>query len=378
MGHLVRSTEIIRRLVKDFRVCLINGGQTVPGFEFPPEAEVIHLPALWEDGNELKPVDNDQTIEEVKARRQQNLLHVLEHFEPDCLITECFPFSKHKLMFELIPLLERAQSSGAIARVCSLRDLIMTQPMSPKARAKRQEKVCRLLNQYYDLVLVHADPKLVRLEECFPIDKLNGKVYYTGYVAQSYPHLTYTAEDIVGLSESAPIIVASAGGGRHGYELLRAVVAASALLDLPHHVHVFAGPFMPEEEFGQLQAAGDRGNVMVRRFTSHLTQYMQKADLSISLGGYNTIMNILKTKVRSLVLPSLSEHQSGEQGIRAQKLEKLGIIDILRPDELKPTCLAQKIVTSLKKEPINDDFDLEGAEKAALRLKKLLYSKIAA
>ena len=32
MGHLVRSTEIVRSLIKDFKVCLINGGEIVPGF----------------------------------------------------------------------------------------------------------------------------------------------------------------------------------------------------------------------------------------------------------------------------------------------------------------------------------------------------------
>ncbi len=46
MGHLVRSTEIIRSLVKDFKVCLINGGQILPGFEIPSTVEVINLPAV--------------------------------------------------------------------------------------------------------------------------------------------------------------------------------------------------------------------------------------------------------------------------------------------------------------------------------------------
>ena len=148
MGHLVRSTEIIRSLVKDFEVCLINGGQLVPGFEFPLEAIVVHLPAVWEDGDRLKPVDGSQTIDEVKESRQQKILDILEKFQPDCIVTECFPFSKHKLKYELKPMLKWAkQSDRDITIVCSLRDLIMTQPMSKSAKIRRQEKICKLIDR---------------------------------------------------------------------------------------------------------------------------------------------------------------------------------------------------------------------------------------
>ena len=55
MGHLVRSAEIIRSLVKDFRVCFVNGGQLVSQFELPPEVETVYLPALREEAGILSP-----------------------------------------------------------------------------------------------------------------------------------------------------------------------------------------------------------------------------------------------------------------------------------------------------------------------------------
>lgn len=384
MGHLVRSTEIIRALTKDFEVCLINGGQIVPGFEFPQEARVVHLPAVWEDGNKLKPVDSSLTIDEVKESRKQKILATLEEFQPDCIITECFPFSKHKLKFELSPMLKQAKASEKeITIVCSLRDLIMTQPMSEDARIRRQEKVCKLINRYYDLVLFHSDSKLLRLEDSFPsVANLNCEVYYTGYVASaSENNSPPIAEDIIGLNRAEPTIVTSVGGGRHGYPLLQAILAASPILKtaLPHKIHCFAGPFMAESEFQQLQqAAADKDNIILRRFTPRLSEYMEKADLSISLGGYNTVMNILKTKVRSLLLPSLNKHQADEQSIRAQKLARLGILDLLQRNDLEPIILARKITSSLKKAPPQNNFDLDGAKATSSRLKELLYSKVAA
>lgn len=380
MGHLVRSAEIIRSLVKDFEVCFISGGQVVPGFELPPTAKVIHLPAVWEEGSELKPVDNSQSIETIKENRKNILLKHFEQFEPDCLITECFPFSKHKLMFELMPLLERVKSSERSVKViCSLRDLIMTQPMTARSRAKRQEKVCNLINQYYDLVLFHADPQIQKLEECFPkVKDLNCEVYYTGYVAQSPPEdIAPTDEDLVGLSQEAPMIVASVGGGRHGYQLLRTLVETSPILEtaLPHKIHAFAGPFMAEAEFLQLQTMAVGGNLTLRRYTSHLIDYMTQAELSVSLAGYNTTMNILRTGVRSLVFPSASEHQTGEQTLRSEKLERLGVVNILHPDELVPDRLAEKIITCTHQQAVLHRFDLQGAQKSSLCLKALLYSE---
>lgn len=375
MGHLVRSTEIIRSLVKDFQVCFVNGGQPISGFEFPPAVEPIHLPPILEVEGELVAVDPSQSIEEVKESRKNQLLQVFETFQPDCLIIECFPFSKHKLKFELIPLLDCAVAAKTQI-VCSLRDLIMTQTLSPTAWAKRYDKVRDLVNQYFNLVLIHGDPQVQRLEEQFPkANQLNCEVYYTGYVVQSPPEQSPLSEvDATLLTQTTPMIVASAGGGRFGYELLNAVVNASKILktQIPHQFQIFTGPFMPDDQVAALQAAASE-TLMIHRFTPHLIQYLERADLSISLGGYNTTMNILRTGVRSLIFPAASEEQTGEQTIRAKKLAQKGILDVLTVEDLQPARMAEKILTALQRQPVPHSFDLQGAEKSAARLKQLLY-----
>ena len=357
MGHLVRSTEIIRSLVKDFKVCFVNGGQSVPEFELPPEVEVVYLPSLWQDGDEIKPVESSYSLEETQARRQQRLLAAFDWFEPDCLITECFPFSKLRLKSDLMPLLERAKASKRPVRVvCSLRDLIMTQPMGPERRMQRAAKICRLVNQYYDAVLFHSDASFQRLEDCFPlVDQLECDLIYTGYVAQSpLEERSLTIEDVAGLSEQTPTIVASVGGGRYGYRPLKAIIETAPQLAqvLPHQIYAFAGPYMPEADFARLQqAAANQPNVTLRRFTARLIEYLEKADLSISLGGYNTTMNLLRTGVRAIVLPSLSKNQNDEQQIRAAKLAKLGVIHLLTPEDLTRDRLTQTITSYLTQTP---------------------------
>ncbi|MUG92072.1 glycosyl transferase [Scytonema sp. UIC 10036] len=385
LGHLVRSTEIIRSLVKDFKVCLVDGGEIVQGFEIPPAVEVVQLPALWLENRQLKPVDTSLSLEEVKELRKNQLLAVYEQFQPDCLITECFPFSKRKLSFELIPLLDRVKSSGYSTKVvCSLRDVILSSNKTDLERKSQlEEKICALMNQYFDMLLFHSDPKVHRLEENFSkVKDLTCQIHYTGYVAQlPSENPVMTDEDIASLSRKEPMILVSIGGGRMGYELLESAVQAASILEqyLPHHIHIFTGPFLPQEQFSELQKlATDKNNITLRRYTPDLLAYMQKADLSISLGGYNTTMNVLRTGVRSMIFPSEKEN---EQVIRIQKLENLGIVEVIRPSDLEPAHLAQKIIAYLSKERVKgifEFFDLQGAQKSSELLKEFLQTQVSA
>jgi uncharacterized protein (TIGR00661 family) len=385
MGHLVRTTEIIRNLVKDFQVCLIQGGQTVQGFEFPPEVEAIHLPAvqsvnstLWEQ-NQIRVVDSSLSLEEVKEIRKNTLLKVFEEFQPDCLVTEGYPFSKISLSFELVPLLERARSQRhSTLVVCSLRDIIMVKEIPN--RAQEEEKRCQFLNHYYDMLLIHSDPKIHRLKEnFFRTQNITCPMHYTGYVVQSpTENKAQSAEDIACLNSKVPLILVSVGGGKLGHDLLECVVESAPIIEkaLPHRIQVFTGPFIPDEKFVQLQnLAANKSIITIRRYTTNLLAYMEKASLSISLGGYNTTMNVLKTGVRSMIYPSQKDR---EQAIRAEKLEKLGILDVIRSHDLEPARLAQRVIDCLHKEPVGNTteiLELQGAEKTAELLKALIEVK---
>jgi predicted glycosyltransferase len=254
----------------------------------------------------------------------------------------------------------------------------MTQAMSAKGQMRKQARIHDQIRQYYDLVLYHSDRHFQPLEACFPTaPNLNCEVYYTGYVAQSVP-----AEPLISLEEQAlldkadPIIVASAGGGRDGYPLLKAMVAACPYLAqaIPHRIYVFAGPFLPAPQFTELQRlAASQPNLTLRRFTPHLLAYLSRADLSVSLGGYNTTMSILRAGVRSLILPSPSVDQVDEQRRRAARLAAMGVIGLLDPADLDPVRLAQKMLVHLNQPKPTHAINLNGAQNTARLLQALLY-----
>ncbi|PLZ37939.1 glycosyl transferase [Fischerella thermalis WC442] len=378
MGHLVRSMEIVRGLTKDFHICFINGGEVIPEFQVPSGVEVVNLPAIKTDPEfkELQVVDHAFTLTEVQEIRKNLLLSILDKFQPDILMIELFPFGRRRFSFELIPMLEKVQASQSSTKVvCSLRDIVVTK----QNQARHEEKVCKLINQYFDLLLVHSDPKFVSLEETFSrIQDFNCQVYYTGYVVQkTSENPVFSDEDKEIIESEQPLILVSVGGGRFGHELLDCVVKTAPLLEkiIPHNIQVFTGPFIPDEKFQELQTLKENSNnLRIRRYTPYFLNYMQKADLSISMSGYNTTLNILTTGVRAMILPFTGNNDQ-EQTIRSQKLNALGITKTIYPQDLQPDIFAWRIISYLEKQINKIKFDFNGVENTAKFLKDFVYKE---
>ncbi|HEX4948609.1 MAG TPA: glycosyl transferase, partial [Blastocatellia bacterium] len=183
IGHYIRSREIVRAL-RDFDVCFVNGGEIVRGLEMPPQVEVINLPALKSDAEFQQLQSSENNLEEVKARRTQQLLATYNRIRPDVVVIELFPFGRRKFDFELLPLLQAIQPPTKV--VCSLRDILV----SKRQQEQFEQEACALMNQYFDLLLIHSDPAFQKLDETFPrVNELTCEVRYTGFVAQSVrPH----------------------------------------------------------------------------------------------------------------------------------------------------------------------------------------------
>ncbi|MHC5734263.1 glycosyltransferase family protein [Nostoc sp.] len=375
MGHLVRSREIVRGLTKDFQICFINGGEIIQGFEIPTGIELINLPAIKTDAEfvELQVVDDAFSINEVKEIRKNRLLEIFNQFQPDILIIELFPFGRRRFSFELIPLLELANSNKNSTKViCSLRDIVVTKAHK---QAKHEEKVCNLINQYFDMLLVHGDPEFVPLEETFSrVSDLKCEIYYTGYVVQQpRSNPVFTDEDREIINSDKPLILVSVGGGRFGHELLDCVVKTAPFVEkrLSHNIQVFTGPFIPDSKFKELQVmARNSKNISIRRHTPYLLSYMKKAELSINMSGYNTTMNVLTTGVRAMILP-FTGNQDREQTIRTEKLTDLGIVKLITPYDLQPDYFAINIINYLEEQPNKISVDFAGVEKTATLLKTL-------
>ena len=363
IGHLIRSMEIVKGLTADFQICFINGGEVIHDYPIPDEIEVVNILPLKTDTefSALQVPPGVASVEEAMEVRRDRLLAICDDVQPDVLMVELFPFGRRKFSPELVPLIERARFYGAKI-VCSLRDIVVTK----QDQERHEMKICTLMNRYFDLLLVHGDPTFMPLERSFSRTRdLDCPVYYTGYIVQEQRQKPVEEEGQPPLPY--PLILVSVGGGRFGHELLNGVAQASKFLEerIPHQIQMFTGPFSPDDVFERMKAiASQQDNLSVQRYTPNLLQYMQSADLSISMAGYNTTMNVLTTGVRSLLLPFTGNNDQ-EQTIRSQRLEELGIVSVIRPEDLDPERFAQRVINVLDKAPSPMAFDLDGVKNTA-------------
>lgn len=204
---------------------------------------------------------------------------------------------------------------------------------------------------FYDQVLVVGTPEIfdVRAEYQFPLSMAR-KIQFCGYIRRELTdkgRLALRQEWQVSTEEQ--LVLVTPGGGEDGYRLVDTYLKGLAELPsdrIPRSV-IVCGPEMPPCQrcaFYQVSCAYPQ--VQIEEFTNNLIGYMDAADVVISMGGYNTVCEILSLGKRAIVVPRVNPVQ--EQWIRAERMSKLGWFQSIHPDELTPTVLMQRLQTQLQ------------------------------
>ena len=371
MGHLIRSLEFAKALV-GHHVTLIAGGQAVE-IDLPDHVDLVRLAPLYMDEMFTTLISGDpaRTVEQVKTARREVLYELFSKKRADIFVVELYPFGRSIFGFELEPLLAdiRAGKFGNVKAVCSLRDILVEK----KDPHTYEARVIQKLNYYFDALLIHSDERLLRLDETFSrVADIQMPVIYTGFIAQqSDPAAGGNLRRKLGISSDQKLVVASAGGGRSGYKILSSVLDAVKLLGgrMPIRLEIFAGPFMDNTEFEKL-AGRTSTDIRIRRYTPRLLDYLYAADLSVSLAGYNTCMNLLVAQVPALVYPYSRQR---EQPLRVNKIKNFLSLKILNDEDLHPESLSAHICDMLKNKRASKalSIDMNGSTNAAEFLSRL-------
>jgi predicted glycosyltransferase len=362
IGHFFRSMEIARALHRH-ELLFVEGGEPLAGYAAPGHVRRAFLPPLRMDADFKQVEAAAGDVDAIKGERQRLLWNLFREFQPDAFIIELFPFGRKNFRGELLPILDHIRANRLDTRViCSLRD-ILVEKSDQEAYEKR---VVKTLNEYFDLLLVHADPRIIALEETFSATaQIDIPIEYTGFVAKAAVRRPFTHE--------GNVIVASSGGGKVGVDLLAAVIkAVGSLRDADLRLRIFVGPFMePGDQALLADLAGSDGRVGLEPFSFDFARELGSADLSISMAGYNTCMDILSTGVKALVYPF---QQNREQAMRARRLESFGLLQVI--ERLDEANLAAHIRRALRQRPATPRLipDFQGAANTALLVESLTRS----
>ena len=361
IGHFHRSLEICRACSRDHEVTMVIGGPDIVLGEEP--FSFFKLPGLQMDEafSELRSCAPDRDLSQVKEERQKKLLGFFDDYAPDRLIIELYPFGRKAFRFELTPLLKAARKTSC--RIgCSLRDILVEKKQD---RLMHEQRAVDTLNQFFDALLVHADPQVVRLESTFGLfDDIRIPLYYTGFITpRPSADGRQRIRAQIGLQDDQKLIVASIGSGSVGSRLLKAVAMAVPLIITANNVHLqlFTGPYCDQATFDELVDLRNDATT-VKRFSNRFIDWLSAADLSVSMAGYNTSMNVLAAGGPGLMLPF---DQNREQQLRLQKLTAAHPIRMVHEEDLKPALLAKIIDSQLGEPRFQTSVDLDGALKSA-------------
>ncbi len=360
VGHLKRASLIARAMADSgLDVTVLLGGPEIKGVSFEGCARVFLPSARSADETFTTLLDQhgNPIGDEWRENRVSRLLSAFAAIAPDVVLVEQFPFGRRQFRFELMPLLAAARTATRSPRiVSSVRDVLVR-----KADPKRNQEMVAVAKTWFDEVLVHGDRRVLPLEASLPeASALGDTLVYTGYVVDSSNAGELARNRVSGRDE----VVVSVGGGAVGEPLLRVAIAARPLSPLSQSVwRLICGPNLADSVLEELSWNAPPG-IVVERWRSDFPILLRNCVLSISQGGYNTIMDILQAKARAVIVPFAAGAET-EQEFRARALERHGLLSVVDPKLLSPDGLATAIDNALEIDPPAANIDFSGAAKTA-------------
>jgi predicted glycosyltransferase len=351
----VRSAKLIEALAKKFAVTFVSGNTVPDCVELPRNVRIETLPVVGLSS--MGVASRTENPEARLAERAHLLAAIAQQAAPEVVITELFPFGRHKLMGELLALIRETPQA---AHVSSVRDVLVSHRQDQLEFDRRSVD---LLNAHFDALLLHVDAHFKDMAPLPLADEIRVPIYSTGFVAQKLPSLHPKKNEIL----------VSAGGGLFGGDIYRSAVAAQRQLKpLGLPMRIVTGPFFPEGELQDLRVrAQDVATLTIERSVPGLGEQIANASFAIAQCGYNTAMELLGSNTPALVVP-FERNGENEQILRARRMEQLGRIKVLRESQLTDESMTVALRDLMRFRPASVRANLDGAERSVDILENLI------
>lgn len=374
LGHIRRTMAIANHLRDANTNVLILTGSPIAGrFQFPEQVDFVRIPGMIKRTN-----DDYQSLsirieqEKALAIRTNIILATARTFQPHLFIVDKEPLG---LKREVLPTLEwLKESSPSTVTVLGLRDILDDSQVIQNDW--REKNVYSYLDRLYDEIWIYGNRNIYDPIEMYKIpEQIHERIQFTGYIPRK-KHKLETKINIrkrYRVLEEDNFILVTTGGGGDGYEVIDRYLAMHEYYptSLPFKTIIITGPFMPKAEREQLECRAKRFGIKIMPFHPKFEALISAADLVISMGGYNTICEILTQQTPALIIPR--ETPRKEQIIRARRLKSEGLLDFIPLQEATPQQLRENIFCLLSDrrqytEKIRS-FELSGLDKMLARLR---------
>lgn len=340
LGHLRRNLVIAQSLAEsslEATTLLISGAHSANFFSLPERADLLTLPRLQKNpSGDYSSGQLDISVQDLISLRADSICSALEAFLPDVLIVDKVPAGAFG---EMLPALRSIKRHSQVKCVLGIRD-VLDDPET--VRLENDKPITRdTIEEFYDDIWVYGDSQVYDpVNEYRWSKQMADKVRFTGYLDQSRRLRAVNGQSHpVATTQSANkdrLVVCTLGGGQDGFALAKAFIEGLPTAGV--RGILLTGPFMPGESMQFLhQAEENRDNLEILKFIPEADQLVSHADCVIAMGGYNTVCSILSFAKRALIVPRVAPRL--EQWIRAERLQKLDLVDVLHPRDLSPIVL---------------------------------------
>jgi predicted glycosyltransferase len=379
LGNIRRMLEVARHLVQtspEVSVLVLTGSPALHAMRIPARIDYVKLPCLMRDVNgrysaRSLPMDLQQTV-----RLRANLIKsAIADFEPDVVLVDKKPFGVEDELagaFEALP-----RSPHRPRLVLLLRDILDSAEAT--RRVWQKNSYFEAIEAYYDEVLVVGSPDIfdLRREYAFP-PFAAAKVNYCGYIAREparQPRAAVRRQLHVG--EHEPLVLVTPGGGEDGYRLIANCLEGLRAWPLAKRprVHIVCGPEMGDAPRAAIvQASAGLPNVSLQDFCDDMMSLIGAADVALTMGGYNTVCELLSSGKRAVIVPRTEPGH--EQLLRAERMAAHSLLRMLHPDDATPAALMQALGEQLDAQARGDALprlkSMHGLERVARALRALM------
>lgn len=354
---------------------ILTGSPMLHAFRLQPGIDYVKLPCLDRGrADEYRVKSLDVGFDDVLRLRANLIQQTITHFEPDLILVDKKPLGVERELapaFEYLTLRSNRPKCALI-----LRD-ILDHP-DQTSRIWKEHRYYDALSAFYDEIFVLGSKRVfdVAREYAFT-PKAEKKVTYCGYLRRPAGHRA--AYDVLQQFDNPhlPLVLVTVGGGSDGMPVLQCFVEGllSKHVNSDYNTLIMTGPEMSNEQREIINKVVDKlSQCRLSEFSNDIMSEMAAADLIVSMGGYNTVCEILTLQKRAIVIPrSMPVH---EQLIRAERMSKLGLFDMIHPDHLNPKRLMESVEKNLTSPRVATDcpyrIELGGLQELSHRIDALL------
>ncbi len=350
LGNIRRMLEIARHLVESspaVSVLLITGSPMPHAFRIPQRVDYLKLPCLSRDvqghyASRYLNLSKDETV-----RMRANIIRsAIAGFDPHLILVDKKPFGVENELSSAFADMPARRRRPKL--VLLLRDILDSAQATTSVW--RRQGYFEAIDAYYDQVLVVGSPDIFDLRREYAFPPLTAaKVRFCGYIARQPGRQTRALlRAQMGVPLHQPLVLITPGGGQDGYQLIDAAVKGLAALAPQQRprTHIVCGPELDAAARNALAGAlQSLPQASLQDFSDDMMSLMAASDVVVSMGGYNTVCELLTLRKRLVVVPRVRPVQ--EQLIRAQRMAAHGLLRMVHPDQLTPASLWQAVHAEL-------------------------------